>query len=160
MSRLPWRDLCLQQRNHWGTLDLEGKSCRSLTQLFLLRPDTLVLLPEVTTSRSASINFDGMAWWQSSISAHFTSILASVKSPWGFCSRLSARKVLLQKCHWAGTAALCPGTWDLHCLLNSGNKPGTRCPEKLWMPPPWQCSRPGWMGLWETWSSGRCLCPW
>ena len=21
------------------------------------------------------------------------------------------------------------------------------CPEKLWMSPPWQCSRPGWMGL-------------
>ncbi|GAB0179741.1 hypothetical protein GRJ2_000439400 [Grus japonensis] len=23
--------------------------------------------------------------------------------------------------------------------------PGTGCPEKLWMPPPWKCSRPGWM---------------
>jgi len=21
------------------------------------------------------------------------------------------------------------------------------------MPPPWKCSRPGWMGLWATWSS-------
>jgi len=21
-----------------------------------------------------------------------------------------------------------------------------------WMPPPWKCSRPGWMGLWVTWS--------
>jgi len=21
------------------------------------------------------------------------------------------------------------------------------CPEKLWMPPPWKCSRPGWMEL-------------
>jgi len=28
-----------------------------------------------------------------------------------------------------------------------------------WMPLPWKCSRPGWMGLWETWSSGRCACP-
>jgi len=37
---------------------------------------------------------------------------------------------------------------------------GTGCPEKLWMPPPWKCSRPGWMGLWATWSSGRCPCPW
>ena len=36
--------------------------------------------------------------------------------------------------------------------------PGTGCPEKLWLPPPWQCSRPGWMGLWATLSSGRC--PW
>jgi len=26
--------------------------------------------------------------------------------------------------------------------------------------PPWLCSRPGWMRLWATWSSGRCLCPW
>jgi len=32
--------------------------------------------------------------------------------------------------------------------------------EKFWMPPPWKCSRPGWMELWETWSSGRCHCPW
>ena len=23
----------------------------------------------------------------------------------------------------------------------------TGCSEKLWMPHPWQCSRPGWMGL-------------
>ena len=30
--------------------------------------------------------------------------------------------------------------------------PGPGCPEKLWLPPPWQCWRPGWMGLWETWS--------
>ena len=26
------------------------------------------------------------------------------------------------------------------------------CPEKLWLPPPWQCSRPGWMELRVTWS--------
>jgi len=25
--------------------------------------------------------------------------------------------------------------------------PGPGCPEKLWLPPPWQCSRPGWMEL-------------
>ena len=39
---------------------------------------------------------------------------------------------------------------------------GTRtgCPEKLWLPPPWKCSRPGRMGLWATWSGGRCPCPW
>ena len=23
---------------------------------------------------------------------------------------------------------------------------GTGCKEKLWMPHPWKCSRPGWMG--------------
>ena len=38
--------------------------------------------------------------------------------------------------------------------------PGTGCPEKLWLPDPWNCSRPAWMGLWATWSSGRCPCPW
>jgi len=27
---------------------------------------------------------------------------------------------------------------------------GTGHPEKLWMPRPWRCSRPGWMGLWAT----------
>jgi len=30
----------------------------------------------------------------------------------------------------------------------------------LWMPPPWRCSRPSWMGLWATCSSGRCPWPW
>uniref|UniRef100_A0A8B9CFX7 Utrophin n=1 Tax=Anser brachyrhynchus TaxID=132585 RepID=A0A8B9CFX7_9AVES len=29
---------------------------------------------------------------------------------------------------------------------------GTDSPEKLWMPHPWRCSRPGWVGLWATWS--------
>jgi len=25
---------------------------------------------------------------------------------------------------------------------------------------PWKCSRPGWTGLWASWSSRRCACPW
>lgn len=25
---------------------------------------------------------------------------------------------------------------------------------------PWRCLRPGWMGLWATWSGGRRPCPW
>jgi len=37
---------------------------------------------------------------------------------------------------------------------------GTGCPEKLWMPPPWKCSSPGWMELWAAWSSGRCPRSW
>ena len=37
---------------------------------------------------------------------------------------------------------------------------GTGCPGKLWLPPPWKCSRPGWMELWATWSSGRCPYSW
>ena len=32
---------------------------------------------------------------------------------------------------------------------------GTGCPERLWMPHPWRCSRPGWMGPWAAWSSIR-----
>jgi len=28
------------------------------------------------------------------------------------------------------------------------------------IPPPWKRSRPGWMGLWATWSSARCPWPW
>ena len=28
------------------------------------------------------------------------------------------------------------------------------------MPPSCRCSRPAWTGLWATWSSGRCPCPW
>jgi len=33
---------------------------------------------------------------------------------------------------------------------------GTGCPERLWMPHPWRCSRPGWMGPWTAWSSIKC----
>ena len=29
----------------------------------------------------------------------------------------------------------------------------TGCPERLWMPRPWRCSRPGWMGASAAWSS-------
>jgi len=27
------------------------------------------------------------------------------------------------------------------------------CPGRLWMPHPWRCLRPGWMGPWAAWSS-------
>jgi len=30
---------------------------------------------------------------------------------------------------------------------------GTGCPERQWRPHPWKHSRPGWTGLWATWSS-------
>ena len=29
------------------------------------------------------------------------------------------------------------------------------CPERLWMPHPWRCSRPSWMGPWATLSSTK-----
>jgi len=38
--------------------------------------------------------------------------------------------------------------------------PGTGCPERWSMPHPWEHSRPGWTGLWATWSSWRCPCSW
>jgi len=28
------------------------------------------------------------------------------------------------------------------------------CPEKLWVPHPWRCSRPGWMGPRAVWAAG------
>ena len=40
------------------------------------------------------------------------------------------------------------------------HSPSSGYAEKLWMPPPWKCSGPGWMELWATWSSGRCPCSW
>ena len=49
-----------------------------------------------------------------------------------------------------GRNSLLWGLWDT----------GRGFPEKLWMFAFWKCSRPGWMGLWATWSSGRCPCPW
>lgn len=33
-------------------------------------------------------------------------------------------------------------------------------PDKLWMPHPLKGSKPGWMGLWAPWFSGRWPCPW
>ena len=41
-------------------------------------------------------------------------------------------------------------------------RPWHRLPrEAVDVPSPlWKGSRPGWMGLWATWSSGRCPCPW
>jgi len=53
-------------------------------------------------------------------------------------------------------------TWkreDLGWMLGGSSLPGewwgagTGCPERLWMPRPWRCSRPGWMRPWATWSS-------
>ena len=32
---------------------------------------------------------------------------------------------------------------------------GTGCPERLWMPCPWRCSRPGWMRPLAAWSGIR-----
>jgi len=32
---------------------------------------------------------------------------------------------------------------------------GTGCPERLWMPHPQRCSRPGWIDPWATWYSTR-----
>jgi len=32
----------------------------------------------------------------------------------------------------------------------------TGCPERLWMPLTWRCSRPGWMGPWAAWPSNKC----
>ena len=42
------------------------------------------------------------------------------------------------------------------CIMWGWWDTGTGCPVKLWMPPPWKHSRPGWVGLWATWSRGRC----
>lgn len=35
----------------------------------------------------------------------------------------------------------------------------TGCPGKLWVPHPWKCWRPLWIGLWATWFHGRYPCP-
>ncbi|NWS42612.1 CCM2L protein, partial [Probosciger aterrimus] len=53
-------------------------------------------------------------------------------------------------------AGVQPGPPVRHCRPQA---PG--CPEELWLPHPWQCSRPGWtQGLGASCSSGRCPCPW
>ena len=35
-----------------------------------------------------------------------------------------------------------------------------RLPTEAVAAPSQKCSRPAWMGLWATWSGGRCPCPW
>ena len=37
---------------------------------------------------------------------------------------------------------------------------GTGCPEKLWVPRPWKCSRPVWVGPWAPWAGGVQPCLW
>jgi len=37
---------------------------------------------------------------------------------------------------------------------------GNRLPREAVDAPPLKCSRPGWMGLRATWSSGKCPCSW
>ena len=37
---------------------------------------------------------------------------------------------------------------------------GTGFPERLWMPHPWKCSRPGWMRLWAARSGSWWPCLW
>ena len=39
-----------------------------------------------------------------------------------------------------------------HLILDSLTQIWTGCPERFWMPCPWRCSRPGWMGPWAAWS--------
>ena len=35
----------------------------------------------------------------------------------------------------------------------------TRLPKKWWLPHHWKCSKSSWMGIWATWSHGRCPRP-
>ena len=52
------------------------------------------------------------------------------------------------------------------CTESCSGTRGQPChEEKVWgfslrISPPWQCSRPGWMRLWATWSGGRDPCSW
>ena len=48
--------------------------------------------------------------------------------------------------------------WSFQYKQEIKRDSGTGCPVRLWMSQPWKHSRPGWMGLWATWSRGRCLC--
>jgi len=44
-------------------------------------------------------------------------------------------------------------------ILKRWCRAGTGCPERLRLPCPWRCSRPGWMESWAAWSSGWKPCP-
>jgi len=59
---------------------------------------------------------------------------------------------------FSSTAGLAFGSFCFLLLLyyDSGEVLATGCPERLWMPRPWRCSRPGWMGPWAAWSSITC----
>jgi len=50
------------------------------------------------------------------------------------------------------------GVGEKSVILKRGWGTGTGCSEKWWVPCSWRYSRPGWTGLWATWSSCRCLC--
>jgi len=48
---------------------------------------------------------------------------------------------------------LIPPTQQISMQILQAYPVYTGCPEKLWIFHPWKCSRPGWMGPWEAWSS-------
>ena len=86
-----------------------------------------------------------------------TALSCSFFSPQGRCYcvlkknnkryQFSEPSQLHQMNKWVGREVCCP-LWS------------HRLPREAVAAPPWQCSRPGWTGLWETWSDGRCPCSW
>lgn len=50
---------------------------------------------------------------------------------------------------WSGWVSVLPITWSSLSFVHLAKV-------NMWMPYPWKCSRPGWIWLWATWSSGRC----
>ena len=124
-----------------------GNKFKELTQW------ELSLLPgKLTFSRGACVlNVLSLLCLTSLISIFYTH---STKSHWH--SKLSpALAVSQRRLNSWGTLLVLGLRW--HCChgaeLLQSNVTAT------WLPHPWQCSRPGWMGLWATWSGGRCPCP-
>jgi len=89
--------------------------------------------------------------------------LLEVQMGSGLSSKWTASVSALRAQHLACTLAVQPpimGHQDAHRLLHWRANCSEHSNKKLWLPPPWQCSRPGWMGLGATWPGGRGPCPW
>lgn len=59
---------------------------------------------------------------------------------------------------WPKSAVLPTPGYQYHTISKREKKEVH--PEKLWIPPPWKSSRPGWIELWASWANGMCPCPW
>ena len=88
-------------------------------------------------------------WWDATWSPTSSSGALSTRRTWNCWSRSRGGPWRWSK--WWNTSPVRKG-WESWGYL-AWRREGSR--EILW----W-CLRPGWMGLWATWSSGRCYCPW
>ena len=90
-------------------------------------------------------------------SIRYRSNLAEVRAPWhhSFCNTYPHLFLLLVTQKYLRRRSYSIDGSRMHSPLSHGDTS-----DYFRVPPPWQCSRTGWMEFWATWSGGRHPCPW